>query len=191
MALVTERNVERFMGGGLSLDFFGKRVRQAVDSLGILNPSDGPSVLRALVAMEAGAPPDLVSRYLDWKDFEGFCARLVAARGFAVTLDLRLNRPRAQIDVLARSSSIALLVDCKHWARARGVGGLSAVVEKQAARARLVRKAMKDVEPMAVVVLSLVEERPKFVGGGAVVPMKALGDFLDNVLAYASNLTLY
>ncbi len=191
MALVTERNVERFMGGGLSLDFFGKRVRRVVDGLGLLSPSDSPNVIRAMVAMEAGAPPDLVSRYLDWKDFEGFCARLMAARGFAVTLDLRMKRPRAQIDVLARSSTIALLVDCKHWAKERGVGGLSAVVEKQAARGRLLRRAMKDVEPMVVVVLSLVEERPKFVGGGAVVPMKALGDFLDNVLAYAPNLTFY
>ncbi len=191
MALVTERNIERFMGGELSLEFFGKRVRGVVDSLGILNSSDGPSVIRALVAIEAGAPPDLVSRYLDWKEFEGLCARLMAARGFAVTLDLRLNRPRAQIDVLARSSSVALIVDCKHWAKERGVSGLLAVVEKQAARARLVRRAMKEVEPMAVVVLSLVEERPKFVGGGAIVPMKALGDFLDNVLAYSSNLTFY
>jgi len=191
MAVLTERNVEKFMIGELALDSYADRVRRVADAAGIAEPSANPRVIRAMVAMEAGVPPDYVARYLDWKDFEGFCARLMAARGFSVTLDLRLRRPRAQVDILARSSSIALLVDCKHWARERGQAGLSAVIEKQMARARLVRKAMKDLEPMAVVVLSLAEERPRFLGGAAVVPVRALGDFLDTVLGYSANLTLY
>jgi len=191
MAVLTERNVEKFMVGELALDGYMDRVRRVADAAGIVEPSANPRVIRAMVALEAGVPPDYVARYLDWRDFEGFCARLMAARGFSVTLDLRLKRPRAQVDILARSSSIALLVDCKHWARGRGGAGLYAVIEKQIARARLVRIAMKAVEPMAVVVLSLAEERPGFLGGAAVVPVRALGDFLDNALAYSAQLTLY
>ncbi len=191
MALLTDRNVERFMTGALPLDYFGDRVGRGAGDMGLAGLSDTPSMVRALIALEAGAPPDLVAKYLDWRDFESFCARLMAVRGFSVTQDLRLKRPRAQIDILARSSSIALIVDCKHWAREKGLAGLSAAVERQVARARLLRKVMKEVEPMAVVVLSLVEERPRFVGGGAVVPLRALADFLDNALGYAGGLTLY
>jgi hypothetical protein len=191
MAVLTERNIEKFMTGELALGGYLDRVRRVADAAGIVEPLNNPRLIRAMVAMEAGFPPDYVARYLDWRDFEGFCARLMAARGFSVTLDLRLNRPRAQVDILARSSSLALLVDCKHWARERGRAGLSAVIERQIARAGLVRRVMEDVEPMAVVVLSLAEERPRYLGGAAVVPVRALGDFLDNVLGYSADLTLY
>jgi hypothetical protein len=191
VAILTERNIEKFMTGEIPLDSYGDSAKRVAEAAGIVKPSDSPRIIRAMIAMEAGVAPDLVARYLDWKDFEGFCAGLMAARGFSVALDLRLKRPRAQVDILARSSSIALLVDCKHWARERGAAGLSKVVEKQIARAALVRKAIKNVEPMAVVVLSLVEERPRYVGGGAVVPIRALGDFLDNLFAYSGELTLF
>ncbi len=191
MAVLTERGIERFMTGTVPLEYFGDRAKRAAGDMGLVGISDTPQLVRALIAIEAGAPPDQVARYLDWRDFEGFCARLMAAKGFRVTLDLRLKRPRAQVDILARSSSIALIVDCKHWAREKGPAGLSAAIEKQASRARLVRKAMGQVEPMAVVVLSLVEERPRYLGGGVVVPMRSLADFLDNAVAYAGGLTLY
>ena len=191
MAALTERNVQRFMAGDLALAGYSERLRRVADAVGFDDLSSAPMVVRAMVAMDAGAPPDLVARYLDWKDFEVFCARLMVAHGFGVTLDLRLRRPRAQVDILARCSSMALLVDCKHWARERGPAGLSEVVEKQKNRASLVRKAMKEVEPMAVVVISLVEERPRFLGGAAVVPVRALGDFLENVLGYSDSLALF
>ena len=191
LAVVTDRSIEKFMTGELPLGYFGERGGRADNAVGVVHPSDSPRVLRAMVAMEAGVPGEMVAKYLDWRDFERFCARLLTAKGFDATLDVRLKRPRAQIDILARSSSISLLIDCKHWARGRGSAGLAVVVEKQAARARLVRSAMKDLEPMAIVVISLAEERPRFVGGAAVVPLRTLGDFIDNVHGYSSMLTFY
>ena len=191
MTVITEGNIAKFMAGGFLVEGFDERLRRVAEAAGVVEPSGAPRVLRALVAIDAGVPPDLVARHLDWKDFERFCARLMASRGFRVTLDLRLKRPRAQVDILARSSTMALLVDCKHWARERGPAGLSAVVEKQKARAVLVRKAMKEVEPMAVVVVSLAEERPRFLDGAAIVPVRALGDFLANSPGLADSLALF
>ena len=191
MVVLTEWNVEKFMTGELSLDGYTDTLRRIADDAGMTELPAGPRVLRAMIAIEAGVPPDFVARYLNWKDFETFCAGLMAAKGFGVTPDLRLKRPRAQVDILARSSTIALIVDCKHWSRERGPSGLAALMEKQKARAALVRRAMKEVEPMAVVLLSLVEERPRYLNGGAIVPVRALGDFLDNLHAYASGLELY
>jgi hypothetical protein len=183
-------NLEKFMAGELALSAYEERVAKVANAVGIVEPTFGYRVLRAMVAMDAGSSPDLVARYLSWKDFEEFCSYLMRAKGFGVTRDLRLTRPRVQIDILARSPSIALIVDCKHWSHVRGPAALSQVVAKQRARAAVVRRKMKDVEPMAVVVLSLAEERPRYVEGGAIVPIRILGDFLDNVSCYSWDLAL-
>ena len=184
-------NLEKFMAGELSLGAYEARVSKVADAVGIEEGAFGYRVLRAMVALEAGASPEMVARYLDWKDFEAFCAFLMKAKGFAVTRDLRLNRPRVQVDILARSPSIALIVDCKHWSHVRGPAALSQVVSRQGERAAAVRSKMKDVEPMAVVVLSLAEERPRYIMGGAVVPVRILGDFLDNISGYSQGMELF
>lgn len=190
MAVLSEHNIGRFMAGDLSVGSYDEMASRITDFMGFIEPAGGLRVLRALVAIESGVAPDLVARHLDWRDFESFCARLIKAKGFSVTLDLRLKQPKAQIDILARSSSISLVVDCKHWARERGPAALSAVVERQKARALLVRRKMKEVEPMAVVVLSLANEQARYVDGAAVVPVRTLGDFLDRLPSYSPNLAL-
>ncbi len=191
MTRLTERNLEAFLAGELYSLQEGDALQSVAGFLGLVDNAAASKVSRAVVAIREGVPAEVVSRHLDWKDFEGFCASLMAAKGFDVTRDLRLKKPRAQIDILARSPSIALIVDCKHWARERGPAGLSAVVEKQKNRALLLRKRMECLEPMAVVVLSLAEERARYVDGAAVVPVRTLGDFLDNVSGYSDGLSFY
>jgi hypothetical protein len=191
MTVLSGPNLERFMAGDLYVGSYEDRVSRIIDAMGLPEPVEESRVVRAIFAMDAGVTPDLVAKYLDWKDFERFCSRLIGAKGFTVTRDLRLKQPRAQIDILARSPSLCLIVDCKHWARERGPAALSAVVERQTARALLVRRKMKDVEPMAVVVLSLANEQPRYVDGAAVVPVRTLADFLDNIAGYSTNLSFY
>lgn len=186
---LTPYNLEKFMAGELSMDAYEERVSRVLHASGLLEPVRGTRTLRAMVAMDAGIAPELVSRYLDWRDFESFAAGLISAKGFRVVLDLRIKRPRAQVDILARSPLVSLIVDCKHWARDSGPGALAAAVEKQRARAVLLRTRMKEVEPMAVVILSLADVRPRFVDGAAVVPIRTLGDFLDNLAGYSENLS--
>jgi len=181
-------NLEKFMAGDLAVNAYEDRVSRVADAIGVIEPKCGFRVLRAMVAIDAGVSPELVARYLDWKDFEAFCAYLIGAKGFKVTRDLRLKQPRIQVDILARSPSVALIVDCKHWVRVKGQAALSVVVARQKERALALRTRTKDLEPMAVVVLSLAEERPRYVDGAAIVPVRILGDFLDNIASFSGDL---
>lgn len=145
----------------------------------------GMRVVRALAAFRCGAPPELVARSLHWREFESFCAAVLRARGYEVRANLTITKPRAQIDLLASLGSRCLAIDCKRWAKGMGEAGLLSVVEAQRRRIALLRRRAK-IGPVAIVVVSLVAERARFAGGGAVVPIYALADFLDNLPAYDS-----
>ena len=161
------------------------------NEFGPLPPSSPERVLRAMAALRTGSLPDEVAKYIDWKDFEGFVAAFIGAAGFEVRQNLVLTRPRVQVDILARSGSVCLLVDCKHWARPMGPSGLAQAVSAQTRRALVVRGKMSDLEPLVVVILLLNDEPTRFIEGAAVVPIHALRDFLLNLQAYAGKLEVY
>ena len=79
---------------------------------------------------------------------------------------------------------MALAVDCKHWARARGGATLAAASEAQLRRARALRQKRPSLEPIASVILVLANQQERFSQGAAVVPVYALFDFLDNLDSY-------
>ena len=145
-------------------------------------------VLRAIRALSWGYPAEQVGRHLDWKLFEGYCAAILKAAGFEVKENLHQTKPRIQVDILAWSRSSALMVDCKHWSRGMGPAGLAKAVGAQKRRAQLVRKKSPNTPPMVVVVLVLADEAARFVEGGAVVPVFALRDFVENFESYADRL---
>lgn len=189
MRLLSERDIALYMTGEI------EGLDGLIEELGLhlgteISGLDG-RVARALGALKAGASPDLVARFLDWQDFERFCAVLLRARGFAVRENLTFRKPRAQVDILARSPSVALLVDCKQWARERGRSAMAKAAAAQVARARLVRKSQGSLEPMAVVILVLSNEQTRFADGAAIVPVHTLGDFLANLPLYAEHLSFY
>lgn len=188
MTPISEERFKRYLESEQGFEFLDAKVAEAASAGGSPRDARGLRALKAVAAIEAGLSPEVAARHLDWKDFEELCAFVLRIKGFAVTTDLRFRKPTAQIDILARSSAFSIAVDCKHWARAKGGGALSEVVEKQRRRAALVRARMPEVEPLAVVVLSLAEERARFADGAAVVPIRTLGDFLDNFLSFAEYL---
>jgi hypothetical protein len=146
--------------------------------------SERPLVLRAILACRLGARLEDVASLLDWREFESFCADLLRTRGFVVSENVRVKRPRAQVDLLARSGLFSLAVDCKHWKKSMGIASLSMVIEAQRRRAKLLRSADPSLSPLASVVLLLSEEEPRFVGGGAVVPVRTLGSFVDGLAGF-------
>jgi hypothetical protein len=188
---ISERNIAAYMAG--QVDVLGQAsVADGLDTeLRSASPGLEARVLRALWALKAGASPNLVARHLDWRDFERFCAALLRARGFDVHENLTLTKPRAQVDILARSSLTSLLVDCKHWARERGPSAVAKAARAQGARAELVRRCFPTLEPLAVVILVLSEEQTRFTEGAAVVPVHTLDDFLSNLPAYAEQLSYH
>ncbi len=70
----------------------------------------------ALSAIEAGASPYVVSRFLSWRDFEVEVEEVLSRSGFAVARNVTIRFPaRAEIDVIGVEGTTVLLVDCKHW----------------------------------------------------------------------------
>lgn len=120
-----------------------------------------------------------------------FCASLLRARGYSVTENVTLTKPRIQIDILARSRSLALAVDCKHWSHGIGEAALVRAAAAQARRARIIRARMNQLEPLVVVLLVLSNEQARFVDGAAVVPIYALGSFLTDPNLYSDLLEFF
>ena len=146
--------------------------------------------LAGLALCAWGEDIERVSKSLTWRDFERFCSGIMRARGFRVRQNIYLKKPRAQIDVFGKTEGISIAVDCKHWARAAGYSSLARQVGAQKARAARLRESLDHIGPIASVILVLVDQGARFVDGGAIVPVFAFGDFLDNVEAYRSQLDL-
>lgn len=140
--------------------------------------------LAGLALCSRGENVELVSRHLSWRDFEGFCTEVLRSKGYVVRENVVLRRPRAQVDVYAMSDSLSLAIDCKHWARVPGYLTLARLIEAQKARARRLRDTLDRAGPIAPVIVLVADGGARFVDGGAVVPIYALGDFLSNVEAF-------
>src|SRR2546428_2131391 len=140
------------------------------------NPSE--RALIALTLCRLGTRPELISTFLDWREFERFCSGLLRSSGFEVREDLRLRKPRAQIDILAMGPSFALSVDCKHSSRPMSTAGLRRIAEAQLRRSQLFRKTSRsDPRPIFSAILTLSEQRERFAEGVAIVPLFTLRDF--------------
>jgi len=144
--------------------------------------------LAGLALCARGMEIEKVSKVLDWRDFERLCSGVFRAKGYQVRQNILLRKPRAQVDIFAISDGISLAVDCKHWGRSAGYSGLARLVEAQKSRAKRLRESLDKIGPIAVVILVLIDTRARFVDGGAIVPVFALGDFLDNVDAFRDEL---
>jgi len=148
-----------------------------------VSPEAPHSVLAAIAMARLGADLDAVAKLLDWKDFEGFCAMAISAAGYNVRRNVRLRKPTRQIDIVAESPSLVLVVDCKHWRRGVGQGSLEPVASAQAERTRLLVERTTGDKGKAhlPVVLTVVDNQVRVVGGVPIVPIQGLKDFLSSV----------
>jgi len=146
--------------------------------------------LAGLALCAWGEDIERVSKSLTWRDFERFCSGILQARGYRVRQNIFLRKPRAQVDVFGMSDGISVAVDCKHWARAPGYSILARQVEAQKTRTARLHESLDRIGPIASVILVLVDQGARFVSGGAIVPVFAFGDFLDNLEGYRGLLDL-
>jgi hypothetical protein len=189
--MVNHSRLRAYVEGTRSDAAFERAMRSLSVDLRLPQQNADSRVTRAIAACMVGALPEEASEMLGWKDFEHFCAALFRARGYDVTENLTLKKPRAQVDLLARSTGIAFVVDCKHWARERGPAAMGRVAQAQAERAKLIRMKLKGVEPMVVVIVVLSNEQTRLTNGAAVVPVRTLSAFLEELPALRGVLTLY
>lgn len=185
LASPTSAALRRLMAGELDDRAAAELEQLKLELYGDGGIEESSRVLRAVLACAHGARLEDVARTLDWKEFESFCADLLRTRGFTVEENLVVLRPRAQIDILARSDLVTLAVDCKHWKRSMGGSEISKCASSQRRRARLLRAGTQDLKPIASVILLLAEEQPRFVGGAAIVSVRTLASFLDGIAGYS------
>jgi hypothetical protein len=147
-------------------------------------PPEAPrSVSAALALTRLGADLDRVARSLKWDEFEQYCAMAISAAGFTVMRNVRLRKPTRQIDIIAESPTIVLSIDCKHWKRSAGEGGLVAPALAQAERTRMYAMGSKHRGNRAYLpmLLTMIDNQVRVVEGVPIVPLQALREFLATV----------
>jgi len=155
-------------------------LEKAKVDLGIRSETAAP-VLAAVALVSLGVSSEIVSKTLSWRDFESFCANVARVEGYEVQENIIIRKPRAQIDVIARSDSFLLTIDCKHSSRL-GHSELRDVALAQLRRGRLLRRQLKSERRSIVsAILTLFDQGERFREGVALVPVKTLRDFLHSL----------
>jgi Holliday junction resolvase len=160
---------------------FRESLENACDDLGMARAQVISPVCLAYALLRSGAQPEVVSRVLSWRDFEGLVGALLRAAGFEVRENLVLTKPRAQVDVVGYGISMVLSIDCKHYRREQGPSKLVKFARDQLRRSSLLRVKSKDPRPIASVILTMSEPEGKFVEGVAVVPIRTFRSFLTTI----------
>ena len=143
----------------------------------LVNFEDGDKLKAALFAINNGAPIEEVSRYIDWKDFEGLVAEILDSKHFDVLRNFRLTKPTMEIDVVGVRLGIALIIDCKHWKRLSH-SALETIVVKQVERVKHYISNAKDVIA-APVIVTLNQEETSFISRVPIVPILQFSSFID------------
>ena len=143
----------------------------------LVNFEDGDKLKTALFAIKNGVPIEEVSRYIDWKDFEGLVAEILDSKHFDVLRNFRMTKPTMEIDVVGVRLGIALLIDCKHWKRL-SYSALETIVVKQVERVKHYVSNAKDVIA-APVIVTLNQEETSFINRVPIVPILQFSSFID------------
>ena len=143
----------------------------------LVNFEKGDKLKTALFAIKNGVPIEEVSRYIDWKDFEGLVAEILDSKHFDVLRNFRMTKPTMEIDVVGVRLGIALLIDCKHWKR-MSHSALETIVVKQIERVKHYISSTKDVVA-APVIVTLNQEEISFINKVPIVPILQFSSFID------------
>ena len=143
----------------------------------LVNFEDGDKLKTALLAIKNGIPIEEVSRYIDWKDFEGLVAEILDSKHFDVLRNFRMTKPTMEIDVVGVRLGIALLIDCKHWKKLSH-SALETIVVKQIERVKHYVSNAKDVIA-APVIVTLNQEETSFISRVPIVPILQFSSFID------------
>ncbi len=131
----------------------------------------------SLSMLENGFPIDEISESLDWRDFEGLTGEILSSKNFAVIKNMRMTKPRMEIDVVGIRLGIAMLIDCKHWKR-HSPSSLATVVSKQIRRTK--QYVAKTEGAVAVpVIVTLYQDKIDFIDRVPIVPIFQFSSFVD------------
>ena len=137
----------------------------------------GDKLKTAIAFLENGMSVDMISEYLDWRDFEGLTAEILSSKNFAVIKNMMLTKPRMEIDVVGIRLGIAILIDCKHWKR-YSASSLGTAVQKQIERTK--HYVAKTPGSIAIpVIVTLYQDKINFIDKVPIVPIFQFSSFID------------
>lgn len=157
----------------------------------------------AVFTIRRGCDPKKVSSYLSWRDFESFVAEVLEESGYYVFKNFRFGARRWEFDILAVStpSSIALVVDCKHWSpRHVSINKIRTISLEHSNKLKLLLDncsyefssypILKKARHFFGIVVTLSELIKGSIEGVGIVPIYYFRDFLENLNFYVEELKM-
>jgi len=151
----------------------------------------------ALEALSLGVPPEEVSSYLSWRDFEELVNSYLQLNGFETIRSFRFTERRYEIDVVGFNliTKYSLFIDCKHWSPGYNKKGkLKEVAEKHRKKVNLLAQecnllvnkvpSLSKVRWLVPVVVTLTESLKGYIKGSFVVPISSLNNFIAKLVYY-------
>ena len=176
------------------LNILGEDVCQKTLGGGICFSTLVPLALRAV---ELGADPEEVSKFLSWTDFEVLVTRYLSKSGFTVFRGVRFTKRRFEIDVLGidEVSRICLVIDCKHWKPGyKKTGKLRVVAQEHRAKIEELARECSFIMPkypvlaraeyLVPVIVTLTHVLKGVINGAVIVPILLFRDFIANLTYY-------
>lgn len=190
-AIEPETNLQKFqVASGIASKSVAKSVIDflASNDIGVISKSaikfSGSDRLYAtMLALQLGCDIEQASRHLSWRDFEKLASEVLASFGYRTQTNVRLIKPRMEIDVVGTSSGLAIAVDCKHWRR-NNLSLIAAFSEKQVARVERLLKHDSRILQAVPVIMTLHAESVRFVEGVPVVPVHKFKSFVMDVRGF-------
>ena len=158
----------------------------------------------ALMAVSLGAEIEQVVSHLNWKDFEGFIARILREHNYECVESFRRvgnsDRQGMEIDVIGIRNGVIVSVDAKMWGiRGGKASALRTAAEKQAKRTRRlgselsnlaekVRTMQKGEYVMRPMVVTWLIEDVEIHDGIPVIPVFKFNSFLLNYSMFEDRL---
>lgn len=134
----------------------------------------------AILAIKLGCDVALIAEQLSWKDFEKLASEVLLAFDYKTQTNIRITKPRMEIDVVGINSGFAIVIDCKHWKK-NNLSSISAYARKQVARTKMLMLYEKTIVQSVPVILTLYSESVKFVNKIPIVPISHFKSFVTDV----------
>ncbi len=148
----------------------------------------------AITAVEMGVDVEVVSRNLDWRDFERFIEQSLNIEDFKIVSSLYFTMgKRYQIDLIGVRKPLMLLIDCKHWRYGYTRSRMIKTVEDQIGRTEALstylekRSTLKGLtlKPgryyLLPVIASLTDPPMKILNGVPIVSVVKFKDFIRRI----------
>ena len=187
---------EEFVERGRQREFVRATVNALADA-GIVSIANGflsmdisQRMILAERLIHAGSDPVMVSRVLEWQEFENFANDILLENGFQSVKHFvfKSSLGRREIDILAWNDNFVLAIDCKHWLRGMAGRRMELAAQAQTERVRalakrpelLARAKMRDAPGRGIVpiILTLGDVPKRRSDGVPIVPVSKLMNFL-------------